>query len=69
MSISKQHLSLPGSSREMAAKLIGRLLSRPDTGAALLGFLEYCDFAIGTDYRAAVFLIPGKCHVLLTLFS
>ena len=60
MSICKQHLSFPGSSREMAAKLTGRLLSRPDTGAALLDFLTWCDCAAVTDEQAATFLEPGE---------
>ena len=69
MGICKQHLSFPGSSRDMAAKLIGRLLSRPDTGAALLDFLKWCDSAACADERAATFLIPGEPETLPVLAS
>ncbi len=55
----KRHLASPGSSRDMAAKLLGRLLTRPDTGVALQEYVRCCSGALETDDVAATFLVPG----------
>lgn len=69
MEICKQHLVLPGSSRDMAAKLIGRLLTRPDTGGALLEFLEWCHATELLSSDAAIFLVPGKFTLLSVRYA
>jgi hypothetical protein len=44
----------------MAALLLGRLLTRPDMGAALEDFLVWCEQALRTvDDLSAPFLMPG----------
>ena len=63
MELCKRHLSSPGSSREMAALLLGKLLTRPDTQAALLEFLQWAVAALGKTGREAVFLVPGEDRV------
>lgn len=55
---------LPGSSRDMAAKLLGRFLTRPDTGDALSNFLQWCEETGESDHRIATFLVPGESSVI-----
>jgi len=64
----KRHLASPGSSRDMAAKLLGRLLTRPDTGVALREYVRWCAEALGTDTMAAAFLVPGCLSELSSLY-
>lgn len=53
------YLSAPGSVRDAAARLLGRLLSRPDMTAALATFSAWAADALATSGRHAVFLVPG----------
>lgn len=58
----RRQLASPGSSREAAAVVLGRLVSRPDMGAALTETLDWaCEvLAAPTDAPAAAFLVPGE---------
>lgn len=54
-------LNNAGSVREMAALLLGRLLTRPDMGAALEDFLSWTEVALRTvDALSAPFLMAGN---------
>ena len=59
MDLYKAHLSSPGSIRDMAALLLGRLLTRPDLEPALAHFLNWAGRALHTEGPKAHFLIPG----------
>ena len=57
-----RHLASPGSTREMAAVVLGRLLTRPDMAPALAAFLDWGCAALGSsDSQRASFLVPGGC--------
>ena len=54
--------SHPGSVREMGALFLGRMLTRPDMGAALGDFITWAEQALATvSDLAAPFLLPGGC--------
>lgn len=61
LSLGQAHLASPGSSREMAAVVLGRLITRPDMGAALLEVLDWGCAALQApaDSPQAAFLVPG----------
>jgi len=59
MDLYKGHLSSPGSIRDMAALLLGRLLTRPDLQPALDDFLQWSRTALHSEGPQAHFLIPG----------
>ena len=59
MDMYKGHLSSPGSIRDMAALLLGRLLTRPDLQPALDNFLQWSRTALHSEGSQAHFLIPG----------
>ncbi len=59
MDMYKGHLSSPGSIRDMAALLLGRLLTRPDLQPALDDFLQWSRTALHSEGSQAHFLIPG----------
>ena len=63
LTLCQRHLGSPGSSREMAAAVLGRLLVRPDTVAARRQFLDWaCATLQATmaDSREGAFLVPGQ---------
>jgi hypothetical protein len=56
----QRYLASPGSTREMAAVVLGRLLTRPDMAPALAEFLGWGCQALGSsDSQRASFLVPG----------
>ncbi|KAK9846640.1 hypothetical protein WJX81_008203 [Elliptochloris bilobata] len=57
-------LSAPGSARDAAARLLGRLLARPDMAAALDAFAAWAADALGASGPEAVFLVPGVACAL-----
>jgi hypothetical protein len=60
LELSQRHLSEPGGVRDMAGVLLGRLLTRPDCGAALQDFLAWAHSALQEhDSPRAVFTVPG----------
>lgn len=59
MDLYKVHLCSPGSIRDMAALLLGRLLTRPDQEPALAHFLQWACNALHTEGLKAHFLVPG----------
>jgi hypothetical protein len=62
LELCKRYLASPGSSREMAAVVLGRLLTRPDMAPALRSFLAWGCAALGSsDSQRASFLVPGGC--------
>ena len=62
LELCKRYLASPGSSREMAAVVLGRLLTRPDMAPALRAFLAWgCDALGSSDSQRASFLVPGGC--------
>ena len=62
LELCKRYLASPGSSREMAAVVLGRLLTRPDMAPALRAFLAWGCSALGSsDSQRASFLVPGGC--------
>ncbi len=52
-------LGAPGGARDAAARLLGRLLARPDMAAALAGFGAWAAAALAQRGPEAVFLVPG----------
>ncbi len=61
LSLCQRHLASPGSTREMAAVVVGRLLTRPDMAPALAAFLPWGCAALGSqDSQRASFLVPGE---------
>lgn len=61
ISVCKQHLAFPGCSRDLAARLLGRLLSRPDSESHLLDFVAWASGSLKDDNgRQALFKIPGQ---------
>ncbi|KAK9814241.1 hypothetical protein WJX72_002759 [[Myrmecia] bisecta] len=65
----RSYLASPGSIREMAALLVGRLLTRPDMAPALRQFLAWAHTALHSDGPEAVFVIPGAAHALAAIFK
>ena len=59
IAICKRHLALPASSRGIAAVLLARLLTRPDTAAALQAFVSWCTMSLSTANVGGRFLVPG----------
>jgi hypothetical protein len=60
MRLCQRYLASPGNTREMAAVVLGRLLTRPDMDAALREFLSWGCAALGSsDSQQASFLVPG----------
>ena len=56
----QRYLASPGSTREMAAVVLGRLLTRPDMAPTLREFLGWGCQALGSgDSQRASFLVPG----------
>lgn len=64
LQLCQRHLGSPGSTREMAAVVLGRLLTRPDMAPALDHFLAWgCTALDGSgDSQRASFLVPGTCR-------
>lgn len=62
LELCQRYLASPGSTREMAAVVLGRLLTRPDMAPALAAFLDWgCAALAGTDdSQRASFLVPGR---------
>lgn len=61
LAVCQRHLASPGSTREMAAVVVGRLLTRPDMAPALAAFLPWGCAALGSrDSQRASFLVPGE---------
>jgi hypothetical protein len=71
MELCQRYLASPGSTREMAAVVLGRLLTRPDMAPALAAFLDWgCAALTGTDdSQRASFLVPGTALAFATLFK
>ncbi|KAL4422042.1 hypothetical protein ABPG77_004858 [Micractinium sp. CCAP 211/92] len=70
LSLCQRHLASPGSTREMAAVVVGRLLTRPDMAPALAAFLPWGCAALGSqDSQRASFLVPGTALAFATLFK
>ncbi|KAA6421473.1 MAG: tubulin-specific chaperone D-like, partial [Trebouxia sp. A1-2] len=69
MNMYKGHMSSPGSIRDMAALLLGRLLTRPDLQPALDNFLQWSRMALHSEGSQAHFLIPGVTYALAAIFS
>lgn len=59
----KRHLSSPASTREMAALLLGRLLTRPDTAQVLREFLAWSATALSVTGQEATFRTPGTASL------
>jgi hypothetical protein len=59
--MSQRHLSAPGGLRDMAAVLMARLLTRPDSRTALKVFASWAKSQLQRedDRPEAVFLLPG----------
>ena len=58
----KQFLGDSGSSREMSARLLGRMLTRPDTESALQQLLKWLFSMLQLNDPKDVFTIPGKAR-------
>ena len=56
----KEQLGAPGSIRNMAALLLGRLLTRPDQGAALRDFVQWAGGVLASSSVQNVFILPGE---------
>ncbi|KAL4443777.1 hypothetical protein ABPG75_011514 [Micractinium tetrahymenae] len=70
LGLCQRHLASPGSTREMAAVVVGRLLTRPDMAPALAAFLSWGCAALGSrDSQRASFLVPGTALAFATLFK
>jgi hypothetical protein len=55
-------LGQPGGARDMAALVLGRLLTRPDTEPALRQFLGWATATLAScPEDQAAFLVPGDC--------
>eukprot|EP00887_Chlorella_sp_A99_P001994 scaffold18.g1994.t1 len=67
----RHHLASPGSSRELAAVVLGRLVTRPDMDAALQESLEWGCQALQepADSPQAAFQVPGVALAFATLFK
>ncbi|KAI8474637.1 MAG: armadillo-type protein [Monoraphidium minutum] len=64
------YLDHPGTAREMAALLLARLLTRPDMGPALQGFLAWQEAALAAAPPAKLqFLLPGVLQALALAFK
>ena len=66
MNLCQEYLYHPGTVRDMAALLLGRMLTRPDMNAALGVFITWVEEALGgvKESLDAMFVVPG---VLLSL--
>lgn len=60
LTLSKESLAQAGSNREMGARLLGRLLTRPDTEFALSSFFEWVFQNLNDKTPKSVFSVPGK---------
>ncbi|KAL4858426.1 Tubulin-folding cofactor D [Chlorella vulgaris] len=70
LGLCQRYLASPGSSREMAAVVLGRLLTRPDMAPALRQFLGWGCVALASgDSQRASFLVPGTALAFATLFK
>ncbi|KAG2492086.1 hypothetical protein HYH03_009582 [Edaphochlamys debaryana] len=66
----KDYLHRPGGVREMAAVVLGRLLTRPDMAGAFSEFLDWCPQALAAvDPLRAPFLLPGVMQALCRAFK
>lgn len=74
----KEFLAAPGSTREMAAVLVGRLVTRPDMQGVLQEYLQWATAALSGAVEAgkggqydpqAAFLVPGITLSLATIFK
>eukprot|EP00891_Asterochloris_glomerata_P000593 jgi/Astpho2/593/e_gw1.00013.148.1_t len=70
----KEQLGAPGSIRNMAALLLGRLLTRPDQGAALRDFVQWAGGVLASSSIQNVFILPGEVshrvvHALAAIFK
>ncbi|GBF90082.1 tubulin-folding cofactor D [Raphidocelis subcapitata] len=64
------YLEHPGGTREMAALLLARLLTRPDMRPALLRFLDWQEAALAAAApRTLQFLLPGVLQTLALSFK
>ncbi|KAF5833815.1 armadillo-type protein [Dunaliella salina] len=70
MDICKDYLRHPGGMREMAALILGRLLTRPDMATPLADFVAWSKEALScTDSVQAPFLVPGVLQALSFVFK
>ncbi|KAL6757954.1 armadillo-type protein [Haematococcus lacustris] len=70
MDLCMAYLQHPGSVRDMAALLLGRLLTRPDQGPALKDFLDWSAGALKSDNSLTTpFLVPGVLQALCNIFK
>uniref|UniRef100_A0A7S3QWP0 Tubulin-specific chaperone D n=1 Tax=Dunaliella tertiolecta TaxID=3047 RepID=A0A7S3QWP0_DUNTE len=70
MDICKDYLRHPGGMREMAALILGRLLTRPDMATPLADFVSWSKEALScTDSVQAPFLVPGVLQALSFVFK
>ncbi|EFJ45543.1 hypothetical protein VOLCADRAFT_94333 [Volvox carteri f. nagariensis] len=70
LNLCQEYLHHPGGVREMAAVVLGRLLTRPDMGSAMAEFLEWCPGAVGgVDPLRQPFLLPGIMQALCCAFK
>lgn len=67
LELSQRHLSAPGGLRDMSGVLLGRLLTRPDSRAALGSFLGWATGQLRDrrDRPESVFLFPGVVHIFV----
>eukprot|EP00884_Botryococcus_braunii_P022550 jgi/Botrbrau1/897/Bobra.0167s0018.1 len=65
----QEHLRSPGSAREMAARVLGRLLTRPDSANALAEFLKWVPCALRETDAGSAFLVPGTVQTLNAIFQ
>ncbi|KXZ49841.1 hypothetical protein GPECTOR_19g292 [Gonium pectorale] len=66
----RDYLHHPGGVREMSGVVLGRLLTRPDMGAAMAEFLDWVPGALAAvDPLRAPFLLPGVMQALCCAFK
>ena len=66
-SVCRSFLGRPGGARDMAALVLGRLLTRPDTAPALRQFVDWAAATLEScPEEQAPFLVPGIVSPALT---
>lgn len=55
----EEQLGSSGRARDMAGRVLGRLLTRPDTRPAFSQFLDWARAALRDSQPSAAFLVPG----------
>ena len=69
LTLYKEQLGAPGSIRNMAALLLGRLLTRPDQEAALHDFVQWAGGVLASSSIQNVFILPGEVPQVLMVWA